>query len=846
MAESVSVKAILSAVDKGFSSTLKGALDTTNSLASTIKSGFAFGILTGAGQAAFNALTNGAKELVGEINDASASWKTFAKNMEIIGKGEDDIKKVESSLKEFAQQTVYSSSDMATTYAQLEAVGVDSCLELVKGFGGLAAAAENPQQAMKTLSTQATQMAAKPKVAWADFKLMLEQTPAGISAVAKEMGMTTSELVAGVQDSKIATDKFFDAIKKVGTSEEFTELATEAKTMEQAMDGLKETLANKLLPAFDVLSKKGIGIINAIADKLGGIPTDKITNWVSSTIDKLMLYWEALKESFAGTGKEVWNALKTVAQAMGGVFGSAESIESFKTTMASVADVIKKIAAFATENADKIAKLIKWLPAIAIGIRGLSIAKAVAPLITSLGSGIGKLIGVVGGGDITNKLFGLSKASQATGAASSAASGGILKTAQAVALMGVGILAASVGFALLAQSAIALAQAGPAAIAVMFGLIGAIAGLAVVFGIMGSALTLGAAGMLAFGAAVALVGAGVLLASVGLSMVAKQLPTITEYGLQAAQAIIALGGSLTVFAAGALAGGAAALALGAGVLVAAAGFVALGGSITIAAAGGALLTAALLAVNASMKTIARNADRIETSLKGMNNAVNVVESALDALGDKASSAMDAIKNAFDRTEEKAKTSGENIGKKFANGMTSELNKAKTSAKNTSDAVNTTLRNGYSGAHSAGAYISTGFANGMKSQLSTIKSVAAQMASAAEAAIRAKAKIHSPSKVSTELGRYWGEGYANGLLDMVKDAWNAAQELVCVPQMSAPNFALAYGGELSAEYGYTRKSEYNITVVSELDGKEVGRGTAKYVEAEINKKASRDSRKQGKL
>ena len=43
-------------------------------------------------------------------------------------------------------------------------------------------AAENPQQAMKTLSQQGVQMAAKPTVAWQDFKLMLEQTPAGIAA----------------------------------------------------------------------------------------------------------------------------------------------------------------------------------------------------------------------------------------------------------------------------------------------------------------------------------------------------------------------------------------------------------------------------------------------------------------------------------------------------------------------------------------------------------------------------------------------------------------------------------------------------------------------------------------
>ena len=49
---------------------------------------------------------------------------------------------------------------MATTYAQLDAVGIQSAESLVKGFGGIASAAENPAQAMKTLSQQGLQMAA--------------------------------------------------------------------------------------------------------------------------------------------------------------------------------------------------------------------------------------------------------------------------------------------------------------------------------------------------------------------------------------------------------------------------------------------------------------------------------------------------------------------------------------------------------------------------------------------------------------------------------------------------------------------------------------------------------------
>ncbi|MHA6403261.1 tape measure protein, partial [Escherichia coli] len=154
-----------------------------------------------------------------------------------------------------AQQTIYGASDMASTYSQLAAVGTKNVDQLVRGFGGLAAASSNPQQAMKTLSEQATQMAAKPMVQWQDFKLMLEQTPAGISAVAKTMGVSTQQLIKNVQDGKVKTEDFLNAIAKTGTNANFTKMATQFKTVGQAIDGLKETMAKKLQGAFDRVGK---------------------------------------------------------------------------------------------------------------------------------------------------------------------------------------------------------------------------------------------------------------------------------------------------------------------------------------------------------------------------------------------------------------------------------------------------------------------------------------------------------------------------------------------------------------------------------------------------------------
>lgn len=228
-------------------------------------------------------------ELVADLNESSAAWKTFQANMQMNGKTADEISKIKGELKDFAEQTIYSASDMASTYSQLEAVGTKNTTALVKGFGGLAAAASDPTQAMKTLSQQATQMAAKPKVAWEDFKLMVEQTPAGISAVAKTMGMSTQELISDVQKGKVKTEEFLDAIARTGTNADFTALATQYKTVGQATDGLIETLTGQLQPAFDTLSQVGINAISGITDKISaGSPIiEKLTVTVNTLVDKL-------------------------------------------------------------------------------------------------------------------------------------------------------------------------------------------------------------------------------------------------------------------------------------------------------------------------------------------------------------------------------------------------------------------------------------------------------------------------------------------------------------------------------------------------------------------------------
>lgn len=739
MAESYSVKAILSAQDRGFASAFKSAMSSANSLKSTLTSGLGFGIMAGIGQKALGTITSGIGGMVSELNSSSAAWKTFNGNMSMLGKGADEISSVKKELQEFAEDTIYSASDMASTYAQLSAVGIKSTDKLVKGFGGLAAAAENPKQAMKTLSQQATQMAAKPTVAWADFKLMIEQTPAGIAAVAKEMGMSTTELVQNVQAGTIATEDFFDAIAKVGTNDAFTKLATEYKTVDQAMDGLTETVSNKLAPSFDVLSGRAIKSLDGIINKFGELDGDAIAGKLTSFLDKASGYWNVLKTEASEVKTAFGDAFSAIGKDLGkvtGAFGSTESISSFAGVMDSASGALQTFAGFLEDHSEVIAKVIPQIPKLVVAYKGFKIVKSVAPFVGVFTSAIAGLAGA-GISKIAGKLFGISKGQEAVGKSSASSSKKMMASAKSFMMLGAGVALISAGFFLLAQgakavadsgplavgvlaglvavvaglgigmmkmlstmsggtkklaamskamiafgasllmvsaafyvlssAAINLASAGPLAIGVMVGMVAAIAGLMIVAKMVGPALTAGAVGLLAFGAAVIvaaagmlllttasislanagplavgvmfglivaigalmfvaaavgpaltaasiglvafgaaalLVGVGALLAGAALAVVAAVLPIVTAYGTAGATAILQLSLAMMAFAAGATIAGAGSIILGAGLMVVGAGLALVGAAVIVTAAGMMLLAAGTLVLGAGLSLVA--------------------------------------------------------------------------------------------------------------------------------------------------------------------------------------------------------------------------------------------------
>ena len=621
----------------------QGASKSSNSMFKSMTGGVVVGNLISKGM---DLARSGISSMLGELNEASTSWQTFEGNMHQIGASNTQIARAKSDMQKFAQQTIYSASDMSSTYAQLAAVGTKNTAKLVKGFGGLAAASDNPQQAMKTLSEQATQMAAKPKVQWQDFKLMLEQTPAGISAVAKTMGKSTTELIKNIQDGKVKTQDFLNAVAKTGTNANFSKMATQYKTVGQAMDGLKETLANKLQPQFDKVSQVGIKAVSGITDKLANLNWDALGNGILSAISKVQPILANLGNGFkqmfegfnsSGAGKSIADMFGSIADAgkkLTATLSKGKGGNSFFKqlgslgggALSSVAQAISGVAnAVGKMDPSSLMALAKAFIVLKGGLKGIAIMAIVKGLqqlnglspgtIENIASALTKLayafviLKAVGKGmqmlkgihDAFSSLSGLKTPKMATpevpqagGIAQSA--GAFLKLGAALLMVGGAVVLAAAGFKLLADAATQLASGGGAAIATFFGMVAAIAALAVVVVLLGPTMIEASVGFLMFAAALLIIGAAIFVASAGITMLATQLPIISQYGLSAAGGLLALAGAVAVFGVGALVAAVGVVVLGAGLIVLAAGL--------MIAAVGALLFGVALTLIAAMSLVA--------------------------------------------------------------------------------------------------------------------------------------------------------------------------------------------------------------------------------------------------
>ncbi len=926
MAESFSVKAILSAQDKGFKSVFGAATRSAKELKSTLMGGIGFGAMMAIGQKAVSVVSGSLSGLTKETINTSDAMQKLQQAMRFSGYAEDEIQRIAGAtgtLKTYADKTVFSLQDVMSTFGSLSANGVKDAEKLTESVGNAVAVFGGGAQEFSSVALAFSQAMASGALHAQDWNQIVNASPQLAGGLRKELiklnPVLGEDFKQAMEDGAITADLLGQAMNNIGMTDMAREAAQSVTTFEGAMGNLEATVTSGMQSIYDSFVKgKAVDAINQFNGKVESV-FSRLQTWIPATMIRLGSYWKILKREASQVSGAFGDAFGAIRKELGKLipaFGSTESVNGFRDAIQGAGDALQAFAGFLEEHADIIARVIAELPKLIVAYKGFKIAKSVAPFVGAFTSAIAGLAGK-GIGKIAGKLFGISKGQREVGVSSKESVKSTMESAKAFLMLGAGVALISAGFFLLSQgakavadsgplavavlvgmvaaiagllivakmvaptlssgaagfvafgaavvlaaagiavltmSAISLANAGPLAIGVMFGLIVAIGGLMVVAAAVAPVLTAGAVSLIAFGVAAALVGAAVLLASAGLAIVASVLPIVAEYGLQASVAIGALGAAMTVFGAGTIVAGVGCtvlavglLAVGVAVLGVTVGVVAFGVAMVAACVGVLAMAAALLAVNSSMKSIAKNAKTAQKSITSMKDSVSIVNDGLDALGNKAKSAVKSIVSAFDNGAGKARNSGRKLGDSAKEGVQNGLQPTQAVATKTVSAVLSSLASGASGAYSSGYNIGLGFANGMSATLGYIRSVAAQMAAAADAAIRAKAKIHSPSRVFAGLGAYVGEGFALGIESMSRKVTEATQSIVEIPTLSTDmrmRFSGAGDPELSGDYSYNRNATYTIVVPVEYNGREAARVTAEFTQKELESRESMKMRLKG--
>lgn len=485
--------------------------------------------------------------------------------------------------------------------------------DIMLAFNDALLAGGDSTQVQEAALEQFAQTLAKGKPELEDWRSIQTAMPGQLDQVAKKLlgaSASSQDLYEAMKTGKVSIDDFTQAFVDLDQQglDGFASFAEQAKA---GTAGIATSMANLQ----NSVVKSVAGVIQAFGtDRISGaaqamtVQIKAAGDLAAQAVSNLMGWVDQLgaKLQENGAAQAFSDAMSTLGQAVsdlvgfiGGVLSALTGLDGSEQSAAGAADVLKaamdalqpiiqavgNACAFLKDHASQLAPIITML---AGAFAAFKVVDAVSQGLASVGKATEELPKSAPKG--TSAIEKLAKALNKVQPKN------ILSIAVAFIALGAGVLLASVGLGIIANAAIQLAAAGPAAVAVMVGMVAAIALLAAGAAAIGPALTAGAVGMIAFGAAIALIASGILAATAGMSMLAQQLPIIAQYGTQGAIGIAALGVGCLALGAGALVAGVGLAVMGAGLVIVAAGAVLAAAGCVLLAAGAVVLGAALIVV----------------------------------------------------------------------------------------------------------------------------------------------------------------------------------------------------------------------------------------------------------
>lgn len=254
---------------------------------------------------------------------------------------------------------------------------------------------------------------------------------------------------------------------------------------------------------------------------------------------------------------------------------------------------------------------------------------------------------------------------------------------------------------------------------------------------------------------------------------------------------------------------------------------------------------AMTAFAGAIAPVASSVMATAASIAVLVTVASTISSAFTSASSASVTSINAIVTAMTNAEAKATTSGTAMGTNFTKGLGSGLKTGVSVAKSSCQSIISAFNSCQSRAEYCGRMIGQGLANGLRASEGSVRAAAASLAAAADAAIQAKAKIGSPSKVTRKDGMWIGKGLVLGLESMYSDVKRASEDLLYLPMLDAPK--MAFGGivsDLNTEYDYTNNAQLTIETPLYINDREFARATYRANQNEFDRHSKFNERLRG--
>lgn len=258
-----------------------------------------------------------------------------------------------------------------------------------------------------------------------------------------------------------------------------------------------------------------------------------------------------------------------------------------------------------------------------------------------------------------------------------------------------------------------------------------------------------------------------------------------------------------------------------------------------------IASGAMTAFAGAIAPVASSVMATATSIAVLVTVASTISSAFTSASSASVTSINAIVTAMTNAEAKATTSGTAMGTNFTKGLGSGLKTGVSVAKSSCQSIISAFNSCQSRAEYCGRMIGQGLANGLRASEGSVRAAAASLAAAADAAIQAKAKIGSPSKVTRKDGMWIGKGLVLGLESMYSDVKRASEDLLYLPMLDTPK--MAFGGivsDMNPDYEYTNNAQLTIETPLYINDREFARATYRANQNEFDRHSKFNERLRG--